>query len=115
MLRLRFAGLRQRAVVRPRESQPAAMAVTLSGGEVLSGGDAVPAQARPALLMSQPAPSADSHADTDAEPWTWQLLPEGLLYKGYLAGDRESRFASEFVHDKNLGPLWDIALGGHWA
>jgi hypothetical protein len=30
-----------------------------------------------------------------------------------LAGDRESRFGTEFVHDKNLGPLWDIALGGH--
>jgi hypothetical protein len=40
-------------------------------------------------------------------------MPDGLLYKAYLAGNRESRFGTEFVSDKNHGSLWDIALGGH--
>ena len=28
---------------------------------------------------------------TSDEPWTWQLLPAGLMYKSYLAGNREPR------------------------
>ena len=40
-------------------------------------------------------------------------MPEGLLYNAYLAGNRESRFGTEFVSDENHGSLWDIALGGH--
>jgi len=46
------------------------------------------------------------------EAWTWQYLPDGLLYQSYLAGGREPRFASEWVHIKNLGWMWDVALGG---
>jgi hypothetical protein len=46
------------------------------------------------------------------EPWTWQMLPDGLLYRAYLAGGRESRFASQWMHERDKGWLWDIALGG---
>ncbi|MBN2578169.1 MAG: DUF1207 domain-containing protein [Pirellulales bacterium] len=46
------------------------------------------------------------------EAWTWQFLPDGLLYKSYLAGQRESRFASQWVRERESW-LWDIALGGH--
>jgi hypothetical protein len=45
--------------------------------------------------------------------WTWQMLPDGLLYRAYLAGGRESRFASNWFYEKDAGWLWDIALGGH--
>lgn len=45
--------------------------------------------------------------------WTWQVLPDGLMYKNYLAGLQEPRLASQWVHDKNLGGLWNITLGGH--
>ncbi len=46
-------------------------------------------------------------------PWTWQVLPEGLMYKNYLAGLEEARIGSEVVHDKRLGWLWDASLGAH--
>jgi len=46
-------------------------------------------------------------------PWTLQILPDGLLYPAYLAGGRESRFASQWVHEDGWGWLWDVALGGH--
>jgi hypothetical protein len=49
---------------------------------------------------------------TSAEPWSWQAVPNGLLYKSYLAGGKEPRFASEWVHDRDQGWLWDVALGG---
>ena len=34
-----------------------------------------------------------------------------MLYKSYLAGNREPRFASEIVYDKKLGWLWDATIG----
>ena len=47
-----------------------------------------------------------------AEPWTWQTLPDGLLYKSYLAGNREPRLGTVFAYDKTQRWLWDSALGG---
>jgi hypothetical protein len=46
-------------------------------------------------------------------PWSWQLLPNGLMYKNYLASNREPRFGSQLVHERNLGWVWDATLGGH--
>lgn len=46
------------------------------------------------------------------EPWTLQVLPAGLIYRSYLAGAKEPRFASQWVHEKDLGWIWDVALGG---
>lgn len=43
--------------------------------------------------------------------WTWQLLPNGLMYRSYLTGPKEPRFGSAWVHERN-DPFWDIALGG---
>ena len=43
---------------------------------------------------------------------TFQLLPDGLLYKSYLAGGRESRFAAIWFHEREYGWLWDSVLGG---
>ncbi len=44
--------------------------------------------------------------------WEWRLLPDGLMYPAYLAGGRESRFATHWVDGGELGPLWDVTLGG---
>ncbi len=44
--------------------------------------------------------------------WTWQMLPEGLLFPAYMAG-HESRLASHWTHETGKGGLWDIALGAH--
>ncbi len=51
-------------------------------------------------------------SDAAEEPWTLQVLPTGLIYRSYLAGVKEPRFASQWVHEKDLGWIWDIALGG---
>lgn len=47
-----------------------------------------------------------------ADPWRWQVLPEGLVYRSYLAGVKEPRFATVWNHDRSLGWIWDISLGG---
>ncbi len=49
------------------------------------------------------------------EPWTWQILPSGLMYRSYLAGPREARFASQWVQMRNQQWMWDVTLGGRAA
>ena len=44
--------------------------------------------------------------------WTWQLLPSGLMYKSYLASNREPRLATRWVHEREQGWLWDATIGG---
>jgi len=45
------------------------------------------------------------------ECWGLQLLPDGLLYPAYLAGGREPRLASQWVHIRDHGWVWDSTLG----
>jgi len=54
-------------------------------------------------------------------PWSWQVLPNNLIYTSYLAGPKESRIGSvwyddsaadPFVPSKPNGWLWDTTLGG---
>ncbi len=45
------------------------------------------------------------------QPWTWQLLPQGLIYRSYLAGVKEPRCGIVFNHDVHYGWIWDIGLG----
>lgn len=47
--------------------------------------------------------------------WSWELLPDGLLYPSYLAGPRESRFGSQWVWEQDHGWLWDVTLGGRFG
>jgi hypothetical protein len=44
--------------------------------------------------------------------WSWQVLPNGLIYRSYLAGVREPRFAGVWNYERDLGWVMDIALGG---
>jgi hypothetical protein len=44
--------------------------------------------------------------------WTPQLLPEGLIYRSYLAGAKESRMSTVFNYMDGWGGIWDITLGG---
>lgn len=62
----------------------------------------------------QPYAGGDSVSPAPAS-WAWQVLPAGLVYPGYLAGAKESRMASIFNHDSNLGWIWDVTLGGRAA
>jgi len=43
----------------------------------------------------------------------WQILPKGLLYKTYLAGEKEPRMQFLSMYDtKNKRKVWDAVLGG---
>jgi len=45
----------------------------------------------------------------------WQIFPEGLLFKSYLAGEKEPRFASQWLSEKDRGLIWETAMGGRWG
>ncbi|MDX1961882.1 MAG: DUF1207 domain-containing protein [Pirellulales bacterium] len=65
-----------------------------------------------AASAGEPAGVNGDNGSQGEEPWSVQWLPEGLIYRSYLAGDRESRFRGFFFHEKDYGWLWDITLGG---
>lgn len=55
------------------------------------------------------------HAAHSQHPdwYEWQFMPPGLLYRSYLAGEKEPRFGwSAFYDTKSQRTLWETALGG---
>lgn len=45
--------------------------------------------------------------------WDWEILPTGLMYHSYLAGERESRMGTQWTFDEvNRQWVWDSTLGG---
>ena len=69
---------------------------------------------RPEVASGELAPESQDlpRPPSYGEPWTWQTLPNGLIYHSYLAGTKEPRLAAEWVHDKHQGYIWDSTLGG---
>lgn len=45
------------------------------------------------------------------EGWIWQMLPDGLLYKSYIAGEKEPRISNWFLHESDGHTLADTTLG----
>ena len=70
--------------------------------------ESVPDHEQPPSLCAE----ATSSCPAVSEPWTLQVMPLGLLYRSYLAGAKEPRFASFWNTDSDQGDLWDAALGG---
>ena len=44
--------------------------------------------------------------------WQWQILPDGILYRAYLANPKESRMGTQVFSLQGDGALWDSTLGG---
>jgi len=49
------------------------------------------------------------------EDWTWRALPNGLIYRSYLAGMKEPRIGSAWTFDADGNQVWDTTLGGRAA
>ena len=60
----------------------------------------------------QPAAGTLSRENRTCDPWYWQVLPEGLIYRSYLAGAKEPRIGSQWVYDYQKRWLWEVTLGG---
>jgi len=51
-------------------------------------------------------------AAPDYADWGWQLMPQGLIYRPYLAGAKESRIRGVWNDETNDGDIIDVTLGG---
>ena len=56
-----------------------------------------------------PAPPLDGQGC--CEPYRWQVLPQGVLFKSFIAGVHAERMAAELVNDGRQGTLLDGTLG----
>jgi hypothetical protein len=69
----------------------------------------------PIVELSADAPAAEYAPmySYSGEPYDLHLMPQGLIYRSYMAGAKESRFRSIW-HEENGGhDIWDISLGGN--
>lgn len=96
------------------DDEPPAFALT-SWIEAWPDVDSVLVDDEPAKFAPQAyfeyQPLSDAAA-CDCEPWSWMLLPDGLMYTSYAAGEREPRLSTAFLHEQGGQTLWDSALGG---
>jgi hypothetical protein len=44
--------------------------------------------------------------------WSWQALPDGLIYRSYQAGVHEPRIGVVLFEERDGRSLWDATLGG---
>lgn len=73
--------------------------------------------AEPQPIAEDLLPPDRSHYDpswntANYTPNTLQVLPSGLLYRSYLAGEKESRIGASWLKDRNGKLNWETTLGG---
>ncbi|WP_437225485.1 DUF1207 domain-containing protein [Planctomicrobium sp. SH661] len=74
-------------------------------------------QAEPVFVEQVPqfaVPMTSAQLD-QVSSYTWQVLPPGLLYHNYLAGEKEPRTAATWLWDKKRGLIWEAAVGSKWG
>jgi len=116
-------------------AQPAAMPITVLDNRdpaVVAANPAEPTMPGPfatqpqPMIVAAPPPSFEEPLPSIAPPnsqappgaawtapWSWQIVPDGLMFKNYLASNEEGRLGSQLYYDKNIGWTWDGSLGGH--
>lgn len=62
-----------------------------------------------------PTPAPLFESGDEVPDWTWQAMPEGLIYRSYLAGVKEPRFGLVTSRTRTFGTTWDATLGGRVA
>lgn len=61
-----------------------------------------------ALVSDQPVALCSTCSN---DQWRWRLLPQGLIYRSYLAGAREPRAGAEWNYVLGRGWVWDFTMG----
>jgi Protein of unknown function (DUF1207) len=100
---------------RPAPDPAADLAVFDSRDEVVRLSE--PAEPLDFTVVPQPAPQGTLPygiplPDQFGQPSSWQLLPEGLIYRSYLAGVHEPRLSAVYFYEFDRdGWLLDTAIG----
>ncbi len=99
---------------------PAAMTAILAPAMAQTsqpeGGWSFPTQTEPAarpLFTTGTTDFVRSQLKPAASEPAFEVLPDGLLYRSYIAGPHEPRFAMASLYDPTIGEWrWDATLGG---
>ncbi|QDV68657.1 hypothetical protein Poly24_23690 [Rosistilla carotiformis] len=59
-----------------------------------------------------PLPPTFITAVPKQDEWSWQTLPEGLMWHSYMAGPHEPRISTVLFSEHEGGAFWDATLGG---
>ena len=78
-----------------------------AGPEVLGAPVPLGPDVAPPMSQGQTAVAFGPASDL---PWSWHLLPDGLMYRSYLAGVKEPRIGTAWMTDSQLGPRHDARL-----
>jgi hypothetical protein len=62
--------------------------------------------------MEPPGPGVVYFDAPPQQPWFWQVLPDGLIYRSYQAGVHEPRMHVVMFEERDGRSLWDATLGG---
>jgi hypothetical protein len=71
-----------------------------------------PAQVESFLTYSDEVAGAPCAAVHNPDARQWQALPDGLIWKNYLADPHESRMSLLLFENLDKGRFWDATLGG---
>jgi hypothetical protein len=66
------------------------------------GGEWIAPQSDGITYFNTPAPAG----------WSWQILPDSVIYHSYQAGVHEPRFSVVMFGERDGRDLWDATLGG---
>ena len=58
-------------------------------------------------------PADHAYSGYGGQPYDLHLMPQGLIYRSYMAGAKESRFRSVWHEEQGGHSIWDISLGGN--
>ena len=67
------------------------------------------------VALTDEAPNYDDPVTYgySGQPYDLHLMPQGLIYRSYMAGAKESRFRSVWHEEGGSHSIWDISLGGN--
>jgi hypothetical protein len=100
-----WPGLPQRSLTVPADEFSAPFASQGTFGWSKPRTEAWPASPEGLALAGVASAPADC-------PYEWRVLPAGLMYHSYLAGEKEPRFQFVPLSDAGRGMIWETALGG---
>ncbi|MCA9259872.1 MAG: DUF1207 domain-containing protein [Planctomycetales bacterium] len=66
-----------------------------------------------AVQFTSPRSYAAMPSECNSGGYSWHGMPQGLIYRPYLAGAKESRLRGVWNNEANDGNIWDISLGGN--
>jgi hypothetical protein len=98
-------------------SEAPVLSNTLPQGEawIMPPGEALPVEGMPpadGVWIQPPMQEPVFYEASPSSKWSWQILPDTIIYHSYWAGVHEPRMSLVLFEERDGRPLWDATLGG---